>query len=386
MAARCKQGLRHAGAALRGWRTPHPLLSRTSAQNGALAPPIDCTQPAGVLQKRWAEHDLQLWWPTSAASILVSESLVRRLLLVYVLYASAVVVLARLFAVNLDLESDVTIGLGTLMALLLAFRINISYNRWWEGRLLWGNITMTSRSVVSALLSLSDPREEIKLSDDPLAQHITDIIGLLIAFINLLRIHLRSEKVETLLAGQNIQRLLDSRVLERMSASKHPPLHALRQLRLAGARVCKARREAAHDAFSVLALEQFLLAQSGVLYSSLQGCERLARTPCAPGYVAVLRCAIFAFIGVLPFLVLELGVGSIFISTITAFVLFGAEDLAVQLEVPFGLDANDLPLETYCLTLEADLLAQLEESLNERRDLPLPSPSESCAQKGETLE
>ena len=50
---------------------------------------------------------------------------------------------------------------------------------------------------------------------------------------------------------------------------------------------------------------------------------------------------------------------------VTGFVLLAAEDLAVQLEVPFGSDANDLPLTTYCLTIGADMLTMLEEFLNE---------------------
>ena len=68
------------------------------------------------------------------------------------------------------------------------------------------------------------------------------------------------------------------------------------------------------------------------------------------------------FLALLPFVVFELALAVIPVCIATAFVLIGAEALAVQLEVPFGRDANDLPLETYCLTLEADLLDLLQES------------------------
>ena len=66
-------------------------------------------------------------------------------------------------------------------------------------------------------------------------------------------------------------------------------------------------------------------------------------------------------LALLPLLILELSFGAVPVVALTGFVLLASEDLAVQLEVPFGTDANDLPLDTYCLTIEADVLALLEE-------------------------
>ncbi len=81
----------------------------------------------------------------------------------------------------------------------------------------------------------------------------------------------------------------------------------------------------------------------------------------------------------LPFLVLELGFGALPVCAATGFVLTAVEDLAVQLDVPFGNDPNDLPLETYCLTQAADLLILLDEHLEEREEVEeegLPTMSE----------
>ena len=47
--------------------------------------------------------------------------------------------------------------------------------------------------------------------------------------------------------------------------------------------------------------------------------------------------------------------------TATGFVLLGAEEVAIQLEQPFGDDQNDLPLDSYCFMMEADLLTLLDE-------------------------
>ena len=54
---------------------------------------------------------------------------------------------------NLDVAADISLGVGTPLALLLAFRLNISYTRWLEARTLWGKLVESSRSIVSTAVS-----------------------------------------------------------------------------------------------------------------------------------------------------------------------------------------------------------------------------------------
>ena len=105
------------------------------------------------------------------------------------------------------------------------------------------------------------------------------------------------------------------------------------------------------------------------MHGALTGCERILRTPCPPGYVGVLRVALLFFLMLLPFVLLETHYRAIVIVGFTAFVLLGAEEVAIQLEQPFGDDANDLPLDTFCFTLEADLMTLLNERLDEEMEM-----------------
>lgn len=82
-----------------------------------------------------------------------------------------------------------------------------------------------------------------------------------------------------------------------------------------------------------VAVESFVYGRTEQLHLCLSGCERLLRTPSPPGYVATLRTALGAFLGVLPFVLLELGWGMVPVVLATAVILLGTEDLAVQLEV-----------------------------------------------------
>ena len=96
---------------------------------------------------------------------------------------------------------------------------------------------------------------------------------------------------------------------------------------------------------------------------ALTGCERILRTPLPPGYVGILRSLIIFFLTVLPFALLEgLSWGLIPVCTIFSYLLLYVEETAVQIEQPFGFENNDLPIDVYCLTVQADVLRMLDES------------------------
>ena len=101
----------------------------------------------------------------------------------------------------------------------------------------------------------------------------------------------------------------------------------------------------------------------------LTGCERILRTPCPPGYVGLLRCVCFVWMLMMPFTLVEvLGWIMIPVASLTSLLVLAIEELAVQIENPFGGDANDLPLHAYCLNVEADLMRALAEEGREYRD------------------
>ena len=280
---------------------------------------------------------------------------------------------------KLDLETDVTYGLGGCMALLLAFRLNVCFSRWWEGRLLWGRVIESSRSLVTLALSLEADFEPGSAAAQTKRTIAEGLAGWSITFALTLKCHLRGGRlghdepqvrsIERLLKGKGLSSKHDlaygTTALQRLRASNHPPLHALRSIRYATRRLVKEMRD--HD-IQTVGLENTLTALTGELHGALTGCERILRTPCPPGYVGVLRVSLLFFLFLFPFVLLEISYWAIPTTMMTAFVLLGAEEVAIQLEQPFGDDENDLPLDSYCYTLEADLMTILDERLDDADD------------------
>ena len=285
------------------------------------------------------------------------------------LFSAAVVVTVELLHAReqVDLDTDVTTGLSGCMALLLAFRLNVCYSRWWEGRLLWGRVIEGARSLVTIALALEADAEPGSEEAKYKRGFAEGLAGWSIAFAVALKFHLRGDAFEGDKCEAQISRLLKgkglafgSTAIHRLKQSRHPPLHALRSIRHAIRRVV---RESRSEGAEVIALENQFNTISSEFHIALTGCERILRTPCPPGYVGVLRVSLVFFLMLLPFVLLEIGYWLIPVVFCTGFVLLGAEEVAIQLEQPFGDDQNDLPLDSYCYTLEADLMSLLDEKV-----------------------
>ena len=94
-----------------------------------------------------------------------------------------------------------------------------------------------------------------------------------------------------------------------------------------------------------------------LLTDHLGACERIHKTPLPFAYMVHLRRALILFCFTLPFaLVGDFGWGTIPDTLLVAYVFFGIEEIGVEIEDPFGLDDNDLPLERLCATIERDRL------------------------------
>ena len=131
---------------------------------------------------------------------------------------------------------------------------------------------------------------------------------------------------------------------------------------------------------SSIALEQALNRTTDDMLSCLTGCERIRRTPLPPGYVGVLRAVILIWLMMLPICLLdEMPFSNIPIVALTSYLLLSIEDIAIQMEDPFGFDSNDLPLEAFCLTVQADVIRLLDELQPRQSPEPqaLPQPQQA---------
>ena len=271
----------------------------------------------------------------------------------------------------LDIPQEVVVVLGGTMSLLLAFRLNASYSRWWEARNLWGDVILGTRIIIQELVT--DARNVGKEAMQVQAA------AWCVAYAISLRCHLRDEPlprpeprtagaghggrhqtiaeaveaVQTLTSGDRGLRLLDDHDLASLTSSKHAPLYALARLR-------QTVRAMTHGQGAGCEVNLFQMQQ--MLVGTLTGCERILRTPCPPGYVGMLRSVMVVWLCFLPFTLVEaLGMGMVPVYSITTWLVLKIEGLAVEIENPFGYDFNDLPLEAFCLTVEADALRTMNE-------------------------
>ncbi len=98
----------------------------------------------------------------------------------------------------------------------------------------------------------------------------------------------------------------------------------------------------------------------------LAGCERIANTPVPFAYSLILHRTVYLFCIMLPFaLVVDLHYMTPFVSVLISYTFISLDTLAEELEEPFGMENNDLPLDAICNAIEIDLL-----QMNDATEIP----------------
>jgi len=198
--------------------------------------------------------------------------------------------------------------LGIILGLLLVFRTNTSYDRWWEGRRLWGQLVNISRGLAHQLDALLPAGHASRV-------HWADHLE---RFPVALAEHLRVPRGEVRPHEPNA-------VLQQMTRLMH------RQVA-----VGELPRE------TVVSLTPVLLAFDDVTGA----CERIRNTPIPFSYSSYVKQFVLLYALIMPFgLVREFGYGTVIACMFTFFATMGLELLATEIEEPFGTDRNDLPLE-----------------------------------------
>lgn len=249
--------------------------------------------------------------------------------------AAAVVAVDEL-GVRVHLPAGVHETSAAVVALILAFRTNTGYNRFWEGRSLWGAIVNASRNLAQvAECHVKDP------GGDEARTFATWIV----VFAWVTRRRLRSEA-----SWPEIERLLGADDFARLSAAPHPPLFAMRQISTTIARwSAEARIE------PMMATQAQRLAAA--LVDSLGGCEKIAKTPTPLGHVLLMERFVAIYLATLPFmLVTRIERLTPIATVLIAYPILLLDSLGAALDDPFGHDPSHLPLTRICLTIEKDLL------------------------------
>ena len=252
---------------------------------------------------------------------------------------SAVVVAFHktVYPLELPLAAHTLIGLA--LGLLLVFRTNASYDRYWEGRRLWGNIINDCRNLGRQARVYLDGSVELK----------TSVTFWTIAFPYAVMGSLRGESSLGPIADR-----LDPDDVSAVLQADHVPLAI-------ASRLSEALSEAQNTGLLAEYTRIEIDRRVHNLVDHLGGCERIRRTPLPFVYVAHLRRALILYCFTLPFaLVGTYNWYTLIVVPILAYILFGIEEIGVEIENPFGKDVNDLPLEKFCQTIEENLVEILE--------------------------
>lgn len=236
--------------------------------------------------------------------------------------------------------------LGLVLSIFLSFRNSACYDRWWEGRKLWGQLVFESRSLARQV--------QVLLADDaPRRQRIGYLTT---AFAHALAVRLRARDV-ALAAVPWLGEEQRGQLAQRGNVPD-----AL--LAMIAAELAQARRAGTLDSILYVQLEERLHAMSSIQ----AGCERILTTPLPFAYTLLLHRCAWMFCVLLPFgLASSLGWATPVLSAVLAYAFFGLDQLGEEMEDPFGLEPNDLPLDALVRTIEIDQL----DALGER---PLPAP------------
>lgn len=230
--------------------------------------------------------------------------------------------------------------IGLALSIFMSFRNNACYDRWWEGRKLWGQLIIASRSFArqTAALDLAERK--------PLLHGLCGFAGGLAA-------RLRGEE-EAAAIGRWSQ-------VRDWTALPNPTDAVLRDI---GFQCLTLAREGRISDIHYSVLETTLTELCHVQ----GGCERIAATPLPFAYSLLLHRTAHIFCLALPFaLAGTLGWWTPLPVLLVSYTFFGLDALGDELEDPFGADPNDLPLDTMTRIVERDLLAALGE-----RELPPP--------------
>jgi ion channel-forming bestrophin family protein len=225
-----------------------------------------------------------------------------------------------------------------VLGLLLVFRTNTAYERFWEGRKAWGaivnNIRNLSRSIWVAIVETDSLHRKEK----------EQTLHLLVAFAIATKLHLRSQPIDEQLA-----RFVSPSQSLKLQTTNNAPLEVAFWI----GDYLQAKQEQGQISLYQMSELQHLLDN---LVDMLGACERILRTPMPMAYAIHLKQLLLLYCLLLPFQVVdELKWYTAPAVALVSFTLFGIEAIGVEIENPFGTDPNDLPLDTICNTIQGNV-------------------------------
>lgn len=284
-------------------------------------------------------------------------------LILVAIYAIGIVILYENFHFSrISIPVAVPALLGTVISLLLAFRSNQAYDRWWEARIIWGGIVNDSRSLTRQILYfIDDPyySAEIQLFKERFVKRqIAWCYGL-------------SQSLRKTNPTKGLERLMKPEELEFIKKYKNVPMSILE---LHAKDIRTAMKEGWINQYQQIELDRSLSS----LCDRMGGSERIKNTVFPVTYSTYINMTVNLFIIMLPFGLIEFfGYFEIpiVIAISAAFLLI--EKMAIHLQDPFENKPTDTPTTTISRNIERDLCQMLNDAnFEENKDAvetPVPA-------------
>jgi ion channel-forming bestrophin family protein len=244
------------------------------------------------------------------------------------------------YALKLPVSQPIlgTVIPSIVLGLLLVLRTNTAYERFWEGRKCWGSIIINSnnlaRQILVSVAELEPGDRKKKFS----------VLRLLVAFAVATKLQLRGEAVNV-----ELEDLISSYQYSKLKTMNNPPLEIAFWI---SAYLQQQANRKALDPYNLPLLQQLL----NNMVEGLIACQRILTTPMPLAYAIHLKQLLLLYCLLIPFqFVQEMGFWTGPIVALISFTLFGIEAIGIEIENPFGYDANDLPLDGICATMKRNI-------------------------------
>ncbi len=221
---------------------------------------------------------------------------------------------------------------GFVLSLLLVFRTNTAYDRWWEGRKAWGSLVNNSRNLA------------LKLSVLPISNQDKRVFGDLIGnYVVSLKEHLRDKKpLGQMVFNHNFGS-------EWYETAIHFPNRTMQAIYQKIQNLFQSNQISGEQLLYLNTELQSFTDNTGI-------CERIKKTPIPYSYNIYLKKIIFIYVFTMPIgFVREFGYWAMPIVAMMFYIFGSMELLAEEIEDPFGTDANDLPTDNICETIKTNL-------------------------------
>ncbi|MBK7882262.1 MAG: bestrophin family ion channel [Saprospiraceae bacterium] len=221
---------------------------------------------------------------------------------------------------------------GFVLSLLLVFRTNTAYERWWEGRKLWGSFVNNSRNLALKLNSLDL---------DPNSKNTFKI--LLTNYVYAAKESLRGKlHLKNLVFTENYP-------IAYYESHHHLPSRIMQAIYTEINHLLKNQ---------IISAEQILFINNELqsFSDNIGACERIKNTPIPYSYSLFLKKIIFLYIFTMPIgFVREFGYWAMPIVALIFYIFASIELLAEEIEDPFGTEPNDLPTDQIYAIIKRDL-------------------------------